>query len=288
METAVSFDSEGLKSSGFLHVPDDLKDGAKRPAVMVIHGFGGSKFSLGMTMAAETLCDWGYVALRFDMRGCGESEGTPGRIISFEQVSDAKSAITYLISRPEVDPEKIIILGDSMGGAVSVYTCAVDSRLAGVVSLGGWGNGAQKLEGQHPGPGQWDKFLQMLEDGRRYREETGESLMVSRFDIVPIPERLRHRLPEDAVMEFPAETAQSIYDFRPNDIISYIAPRPILLLHAAKDSVTPTESSIEMFHNAQLPVELILLTGIDHFPLASGNERLYETLKGWFDIYFPV
>lgn len=103
-----------------------------------------------------------------------------------------------------------------------------------------------------------------------------------------LPERLRDRLPEDAVMEFPVETAQSIYDFRPNDVIGRIAPRPLLLLHAARDSVTPTDASIAMFQRAGQPTELILLSDIDHFPRATGNSRLYGILKSWFDLYFPL
>ena len=79
----------------------------------------------------------------------------------------------------------------------------------------------------------------MLEQGRRHREEAGQSLMVPRFDIVPIPEHLRHNMLAGGVMEFPAETAQSMFDFRADDVVGNIAPRPLLLLHSAQDSVTP-------------------------------------------------
>ncbi len=48
-------------------------------------------------------------------------------------------------------------------------------------------------------------------------------------------------------MEFPAETAQSMNDFRADDQVGNISPRPLLLLHSANDSVTPTYESIEMF-----------------------------------------
>lgn len=288
METNVAIDSEGLKLVGILHLPDRLSKGERLPAVILIHGFGGSKRDLGMSTVATKLCDWHYVALRLDMRGCGDSEGEPGRIITFEQVADVKNAITWLAGRKEVDSQHIILLGDSMGGAIAAYTGSIDRRVAGVVSVGGWGHGAEKLHGQHPTLQAWERFLKMLDDGRRYRTETGKSLMVSRFDIIPIPEHLRKNLPEDAVMQFPVETAQSIYDFRPVDTLSYLTPRPLLLLHAAHDSVTPTSSSIAMFESAGQPCELVLLTGIDHFPLASGSKRLYDVLKGWLDIYFPI
>ena len=50
---------------------------------------------------------------------------------------------------------------------------------------------------------------------------------------------------------FTAETAQSMYDFRADDVIGNAAGRPILLLHSSVDLVTPTEQSIEMFKRAR-------------------------------------
>jgi hypothetical protein len=116
-----------------------------------------------------------------------------------------------------------------------------------VISVGGWGNGKRKLQGQHPTKEGWEKFIRMLERGREQRQKTGQSLMVHRYDIVPIPPHLRGSLPPTAIMEFPCETAQSIYDFCPDDVVAKIAPRPVLFFHSAPDSVTPTSESIEMF-----------------------------------------
>ena len=49
----------------------------------------------------------GYVVLRFDMRGCGESEGERGNLICLEQVEDTSSALTFLAKHPAVDPNRI-------------------------------------------------------------------------------------------------------------------------------------------------------------------------------------
>ena len=67
----------------------------------------------------------------------------------------------------------------------------------------------------------------MLAEGKRHREQTGKSLMVPRYDIVPIPQHLRGHLSENSVLEFPAETAQSMFDFRADDVIGKISPRPV-------------------------------------------------------------
>ena len=62
-----------------------------------------------------------------------------------------------------------------------------------------------------------------------------------------------------------------MYTFKANDVVGKIAPRPLLLLHPANDSVTPTEQSIDLFRHAGQPTDLHLVAGVDHFVLAESN-----------------
>jgi dipeptidyl aminopeptidase/acylaminoacyl peptidase len=87
---------------------------------------------------------------------------------------------------------------------------------------------------------------------------------------------------------FTAETAQSMFDFRADDVIGKAAPRPILLLHSSVDSVTPTEQSIEMFKRAGQPCDLHLFAETDHFMFAQSNTRVRSVIYDWLDKYFPV
>ena len=285
MEQAVSFKSDGLKLSGIVN--SLAEPGERRPAIIVLHGFGSNKQSGNSMWPARTFAEWGYVTLRFDMRGCGESEGEKNRIICLEQVEDTKNAITLMQGREDVDPDRIALIGSSFGAAVTVYTAGVDGRVAAAISSGGWGNGERKFRGQHEGEEAWRRFMDTLERGRRHREATGESLMVPRYDIVPIPEHLRRNLAPGSVMMFPAETAQSMFDFTAENVVGDIAPRPLLLLHSAQDSVTPTEQSVEMFRRAGRPTDLHLLANVDHFMFGEGNKRVISILRDWLDSYFP-
>jgi pimeloyl-ACP methyl ester carboxylesterase len=288
MEKKIGFLSDGLRLSAIISLPEDLRPREQRPACIVLHGFGGNKDGHGQSVVARQFTAWGYVALRLDFRGCGESEGERGRIICLDQVADTRNAISYLATQPEVDGRRIALVGSSFGAAVAVFTGGADQRVAAVISCGGWGNGERKFRGQHPTPEAWTRFTAMLEEGKRLRERTGKSLMVPRYDIVPIPERLRRNMSAGSIMEFPAETAQSMYDFRADDQVGNIAPRPLLLLHSANDSVTPTYESIEMFKRARQPAELHLLSDIDHFTFNEENQRLTHIVQGWLQRYFPV
>ena len=287
-EHAVTFPSAGLKLSGVVHVPSGMRPGERRAAFIVLHGFGSNKTSSNTMQPTKVLGELGYVVLRFDMRGCGESEGEFGRVICLEQVEDTRSALTFLADHPAVDPERIGVIGSSFGGAVAVYTGGVDERVAAVVSNGGWGDGERKFRGQHKSPEEWTRFTNMLKEGREHRAKTGKSLMVPRYDIVPIPPHLRNNLASNSIHSFPAETAQSMFDFRADDVVGKIAPRPLLLLHAANDSVTPTEQSIELFKRAGQPTELHLISDADHFMFGEGNTRIWNLLRGWLGDYFPA
>lgn len=289
MDKRVAFESaQGLQLAGTLSVPDDLQAGERRPGFIVLHGFGSNSGAGNTVGPCEMLLEWGYVTLRFDMRGCGRSEGAFGRVICLEQVEDTRYALDYFLARAEVAADRVALMGSSFGAAVALYTAGTDARPAAVVSSVGWGNGETKFRAQHAGRQAWQRFTDMLAAGREHRARTGESLMVSRYDIVPIPPPLRGHLAARSVMQFPVETAQSMFDFKPEAVVGGIAPRPLLLLHAARDSVCPAQQSIELFKRAGEPTELHLLSDVDHFLLAEGNVRARAILKGWLARYFPV
>ncbi len=288
MEEKVAFKSGNLTLSGVVHTPDDMRAGERRPAILVLHGFGSRKAAQNVVGPTNMFLGWGYVVLRFDMRSCGESEGEFGHILCEDQVDDTRAAVSFMQTRPEVDPERIGVVGSSFGAAVAVYTAGIDDRVKAVISSGGWGNGERKFRGQHPGAEAWDRFTKMLEAGKRHKAETGKPLMVDRHEIVPIPEHLRNNMPAGSVQQFPADTAQSMFDFTAEDVVGNIAPRPLLLLHSSVDSVTPTEQSIEMFKRAGQPTDLHLTADTDHFMMAESNTRVIGIIKDWLDKYFPA
>jgi alpha-beta hydrolase superfamily lysophospholipase len=287
-DTKVTFPSDGFKLSGVVRVPDGIKPGERRPAFIVMHGFGSNSNSTNVLEPCKMFEKLGYVTLRFDMPGCGESEGPRGNLICLEQVSAASNALTFLAKHPQVEGDRIGMIGSSFGAAIAVYVCGVDKRVAAAISSGGWGDGERKFRGQHPGEAAWKKFTDMLAEGKRHREKTGQSLMVPRYDIVPIPEHLRKNLSQNSIEMFTAETAQSMYDFRADDVIGKAAGRPILLLHSSVDSVTPTEQSIEMFKRSGQPCDLHLFAETDHFMFAESNTRVRSVIYDWLDRYFPV
>src|ERR1700740_3032077 len=115
-EEIVSIPSAGLRLHGALGTPADLRPGEKRAAFLVLHGFGTNSDSEGVGQPTRVLSEFGYVTLRFDMRGCGKSEGEFGRVICLEQVEDLGNALDFLATHPAVDRDLIAAIGSRFCG----------------------------------------------------------------------------------------------------------------------------------------------------------------------------
>ena len=111
MKKQVTFESENQTLVGNLYLPDDYQDGQKLPGVVVTGAWTTVKEQMPTTYATE-LADRGYAALVFDFRGWGESSDfikyleDPKR-----KTKDINAAANYLVTRPEVDGDKVAGLG---------------------------------------------------------------------------------------------------------------------------------------------------------------------------------
>jgi fermentation-respiration switch protein FrsA (DUF1100 family) len=91
------------------------RPGRPGPAVLVCNGNGGNR-SLRAPLAAA-LARLGLHVLLFDYRGYG---GNPGQPTADGLAADARAALAYLAGRPEVDPARVVFLGESLGAAVAL------------------------------------------------------------------------------------------------------------------------------------------------------------------------
>jgi len=99
---------------------------AGAPAVLMLHGFGSQKDEVGNMYArlADALAERGIGSLRIDFRGFGKSDGDTGMTTVGAQVEDAVAAYEYLAGLPWVDPERIGVIGFSLGGGISTVAAA--------------------------------------------------------------------------------------------------------------------------------------------------------------------
>ncbi|GHB17134.1 alpha/beta fold hydrolase [Streptomyces chryseus] len=107
----------------------------RRPAVLLGHGFGGSKRDV--RAQAEQLARDGYTVLTWSARGFGKSTGKIGLNDPDGEVADVSRLIDWLAKRPEVrldaegDP-RVGVSGSSYGGAISLLAAGHDQRVDAV------------------------------------------------------------------------------------------------------------------------------------------------------------
>jgi ABC-2 type transport system ATP-binding protein len=104
----------------------------RRPAVLLAHGFGGSKQDV--RQQAEDLAADGYAVLTWSARGFGRSTGKIGLNDPRGEVADVSRLIDWLARQPQVELDKpgdprVGVAGGSYGGAISLLAAGYDHRV---------------------------------------------------------------------------------------------------------------------------------------------------------------
>jgi ABC-2 type transport system ATP-binding protein len=116
-------------------------DSTPRPAVLLAHGFGGSKDD--MAGEARYLAQHGYRVMTWSARGFGQSTGAIGLDAPGREVADVQRLIDWLGHRPDVlqdgpDDPRVGIAGGSYGGAISLLTAGHDKRVDAIAPQITW------------------------------------------------------------------------------------------------------------------------------------------------------
>ncbi|MCL6442523.1 MAG: alpha/beta hydrolase [Alicyclobacillus sp.] len=106
------------KLEGALSIPTVQTSGL--PAALLIHGAGKGTLRDGMRDIAHCLSASGFVTLRYDKRGIGNSEGNFEATGLWDFVEDAIQCLEFIRNRSEVDRDRIIIVGNSEGSMIAV------------------------------------------------------------------------------------------------------------------------------------------------------------------------
>lgn len=111
IESVVFESSNGNKLNGWL-----LKPKEATPTITLLHFHGNAGFLISQYQAMTPLIKYGFQIFVFDYSGFGFSEGKATRD---NVLLDANSALSYVISRPDIKGTKLVIYGQSLGGHLS-------------------------------------------------------------------------------------------------------------------------------------------------------------------------
>ena len=273
MEKQVSIYSDGLKIAGVLFEPADARDNAC-PGIVLCQGMAGVKEYFWLPDIGRHLAGLGYVALIWDYRGVGESEGEYGRLYPLEQAEDIRNALTYLELHPKVDPQRLAMAGWSFGGGMVPYVAGVDERVKCAISVVGWADGERWMRGLRRYY-EWLQLLDRIDKDRSSRVLTGKSELFAPGEILvgdPSTDGERNRVMSgipgmDSYKGtiYSLATAEKLLEFKPIDVVNRISPRAILYIVAEKDTVCPADQALEMYERTLEPKKLWVIPGALHY-----------------------
>jgi dienelactone hydrolase len=162
----VTYYSEGVKSEATLYLPPGFSSSSNAPAVILAPASDRGDTANHLAMVASTIAAKGVVAAAIDYRGWGRSGAfiyladtvrwddrlrfsqhtarvllRRKRLVPEAQVIDIRNAITYIQGEPGVDPTRIGIYGEGLGGAHVVAIAANDARVKAGYTDHAWAAG---------------------------------------------------------------------------------------------------------------------------------------------------
>ncbi len=251
----VTFRNRGQQLVGVLHIPDTLKNRERAPGVVMFHGFAGNKVENHrlFVQTARSLSGSGFVVLRFDFRGSGDSDGDFEDMTIPGETSDAEKVLTYLARQRWVNNEAVGVLGLSMGGRVGAILASKDKRVKFLIL---YSAALSPLRPRFMSDADVEARKAMekaLNSGGAVKVREGWYLKKPFFDTV-----------DDTV---------------PLDVIHRISV-PILIVHGEKDEVVPLSDSTKAFEivkSLNRKNELHIIRGGDHVFLE--KEHTQEVIK---------
>ncbi|MFE0149009.1 alpha/beta hydrolase [Nonomuraea sp. NPDC059007] len=282
----VTFNSLGTRCAADLYLPE------RTPAPALVLGHSGVMVKEALAYFAPYFVSAGFAVLAIDYRTVGSSEGEPrGLDHPDRQVDDFRSAVSYLQTRPEVEPERIGLWGVSVGGSVAVQAAVLDRRVKAVVvqSPSVW-NGWRYLERLLGREGVHAMREQLDLDWQR-RHETGASLRVPHLSLDHDSARQAHELSSTLYPTYRNEktldSTEHLLTFAPENLIHRLAPTPLLMIaNGHYDPYHVLEEAQSAFDKAGEPKRLeILPYDVLGLYTGPGLEKAMELAVGWFDRY---
>lgn len=286
----VEFPGEGnVQISAWLYLPDST---GPLPAITMAHGYGGTR-DHGIEPFAEAFASAGFAVLLHDHRGFGRSGGEPRQDIDpWQQIADWRRAISYLETRPEIDPTKIGLWGTSYAGGHAIVLGATDRRLRCVVSQVPTISGHEQFL-RRINPDAFPAFDEMLaqEDRSRLRGDPLQYQALVSDDISVVAAYRSKEAIEFYTQPIPAgiwentvtiRSTRNARMYEPGVWISRIAPTPFLMVVASEDKVTLTEVELAAYERALEPKKLALIPGGHFDPYLGQFDMAAAAATEWF------
>src|SRR5207253_4524691 len=226
---------------------------------------------------AGSLADAGFLVVRYDKRGIGQSGGRAESATLADYAEDLRAVIKFVSERKDVDRKRIAAVGHSEGGSVAMLAAAKDKQIAGVVLVAAIGVTGAELN--------LEQVKHSLERSNKSEAERQATIDLQKriqqavltgtgWDTIPAPLRKQAEGP----------WFQSFLAFDPAKVMPNVR-QPILIVQGMLDSQVPPSNADQLETLARgrknpPPVEVVKVPGVNHLlvPATTGEYDEYRTL----------
>lgn len=256
-EKPVTIKKDNLQIVGMLHRPAKTNR-SHHPAIILLHGFTGNKSESHFifTSLARNLADAGFICLRFDFTGSGDSSGSFKEMTIETELEDAKIALQYLLSLNHVDKNKIGLLGLSMGGCVAALLAGISQEIKSLVLWSAVSNPEQQ-------------FSKLKNNYSKILDKATNSWIIDRNGLA-VSSDFFEILPE----------------LKPLSTISSYKG-PAFIIHGEKDMAVPLSAAIEyksaLEKRQNATTNFLMIKDADHvFSTIPFKEQVINSTVQWF------
>jgi len=279
----VRIPANGFTLAGTLSKPANA-DGSRLPAIVLVGGSGPvdrDEVVAGIPIfgqLAGALADAGFLVLRYDKRGIGQSGGRPEAATLTDYAEDLRDVLRYLTDRDDVDRRRLAAVGHSDGGAVAMIAAEKEDRVRAlglVATMGVTGaelNMAQVVHG--------------LERSTRTESEKAATIdLQKRIQDAVLTGEGWDEIPDQIRRQADSPWFRSFLEFDPARLMQDIH-QPVLVVQPMLDTqVEPSNADrLEELARARrrsVPVDVVRLPGLNHLlvPATTGEADEYTTLS---------
>ena len=285
-DSDVTIPTDGFNLAGTITTPPDIAR-LRAPAIVLVAGSGQvdrDETVAGIPIFAQlagALAQRGFVVVRYDKRGVGQSGGRTETAALPEYADDLIAIVKWLRKREDVDPRRIAVAGHSEGGAVAMIAATREDKITSLVLMGTPGTTGAEL---------------ILEQ-QRHQLDLLKTPDAERQEKIALQQKIQAAVTSDKgdaawegippALRRQADTPwfRSFLLFDPARIMPKVR-QPILIVQGDLDVQVPPKNADRLAELARgrkkaAPVEVTHLPGLNHLfvPAATGEVQEYATLK---------
>ena len=255
----------------------------RMPAVILLSGSGmGDRdgFVMGIPTLAQlagTMADAGFLAVRYDKRGFGQSGGRSESATIQDSAEDARAVVRWLLNRKDVDPKRIALVGHAEGAWVALLAASRERRIAAVTSVAGPASTGAELVLE-----QQQQSLNLMNLTPAEREE--KVALQKQIQAAVVTGKGWEGVSRDERRAADTPWFQSLLNFDPAKVVKDVR-QPLLFVHGELDKQVPVAhverlSDMARTQSDSKSVEVVVVRGVNHLlvPATTGEISEYAAL----------